>query len=181
MDEDDNEERLVQQQINFLRTRSPDDWHRYAFYANWNERLDVLYWIVKQPNCDKATASLIFWRGEPTGYDWEDDDQVLGEDEYAVEPLLKYIAIRFNTTGFSRSEIAYDFLEATGHDSKSPRAAAITAGRLGDLALLKTRQQASGNPKVAIHNDLSAMRIHGRKVGGFGDQSDFYDQFPGGD
>ena len=188
MDEFDEDARLNQQQtrlirrhIDFLRTRSPDDWHRYADDVSWDERLDVLYWIASQPQCDRATATMLFWKGEPTGWDWEEDDSVMGDDEYAVEPLLKYIAIRFNTTGYPRAEIAYDFLEVIGYDAASPYAAAITDGRLGDFAILRERQKDFDDPLVKLHPDLAVLRVPGRKVGGPGDTSDFYDLLPSGD
>ena len=178
MDDFDDEERLVRQQIDFLRNRSPDDWHRYAENANWGDRLDVLYWIVRQPQCDQATATLIFWKGEPTGYDWEEDTSVMGDDEYAVGPLLTHIAVRFNTIGFLRSEIAYDFLAAAGHESESPYATAIRDGRHGDMKLLNERAQAISDPLVKLHPDLAVLNNTGRKVGGPGDESDFYDLLP---
>ena len=70
MTEDELDRELLDKQIQYLSAMSPDDWHRVADVHNWDDPLDVLYWIVSQPNCDKATARLIFWKGEPTGYDF---------------------------------------------------------------------------------------------------------------
>lgn len=88
-DFDRQQEELFQRQMAFLAVRSPDDWHRYADNLNWDDRLDGLYWIVSQPDCDKATAVMTFWKGEPTGYDWQDCDEPMGENEFAVAPMLK--------------------------------------------------------------------------------------------
>jgi len=164
--------------MDFLRNASPDDWHRYAFFHNWDERLDGLFWIVSQPQCDKATALLIFWKGEPTGYDYEDDERTMGDDIYAVAPMLRYISERFNTTGYARSEIAYNFLEATGHDADSEYASMIEAGRLRDFEALVERQKDLSDPRVKLHPGMKILRLPGRKVGGYGDESDFYDRFP---
>lgn len=172
------EERLLARQIAFLETRSPDDWHRYADDVNWDDRLDGLYWVVSQPECDRATATLIFWKGEPTGHDYEDYDGQMGDDNYAVEPLLKYIATRFNTTGFPRSEIAYDFLEVNGYDADHQYAGMLKRGRLDDFAALRERQQDIDDPRVKLHPDLAVLSIPGRKVGGPGDSSEFYDLLP---
>lgn len=171
-------ERLHARQMAVLQNSSPDDWHRYAFFHNWDERLDGLFWIVSQPECDRATALLIFWKGEPTGYDYEDDDETMGDDIYAVAPMLRYITERFHTTGYTRSEIAYDFLEAAGHDADSEYASMIEAGRLRDFEALVERQRDLPNARVKLHPNMKVLRVSGRKVGGYDDQSDFYDRFP---
>jgi hypothetical protein len=171
-------ERLHARQMAFLQNSPPDDWHRYAFYHNWNERLDGLYWIVSQPQCDRATAILIFWKGEPTGYDYEEEEERMGDDVYAVAPMLRYISERFNTAGYPRAEIAYDFLEAAGHDAGSDYAAMIEAGRLRDFDSLVEAHKNLADPRVKLHADMKVLRLPGRKVAGYGDTSDFYDRFP---
>ncbi len=171
-------ERLHAQQMQVLQNSSPDDWHRYAFHHNWDDRLDGLFWIVSQPECDRSTALLIFWKGEPTGYDYEDDEEEMGDDIYAVAPMLKYISERFNTTGYRRAEIAYDFLEAAGYDAGSEYAAMIEAGRLRDFEALAERQRDLPNARVKLHPDMKVLRVSGRKVGGYDDESDFFDRLP---
>jgi hypothetical protein len=162
-----NEEIVHQRKMALLRNGSPDDWHRYADDHNWDLQLDGLYWIVSQPQCDRATATLIFWKGEPTGYDFEDYEGEMGEDVFAVEPLLKLIAERFNTTGYPRAEIAYDFLEAAGASADYEYAPMIKAGRLRDFEELADR---------GLHPDLMVLNLPGRKVGGFADNHEFHDR-----
>lgn len=170
-------ERLHQRQMQFLQNASPDDWHRYADNHNWNDRLDGLFWIVSQPDCDRATAMLTFWKGEPACYDFETEDEKMGEDEYGVAPMLRYIAERFNTTGYPRSEIAYDCLE--DHGLNFPEYAAMgKAGRQADIKAIIERQQDIADPLVKLHPDLQLLRISGRKVGGYADKSDYYALFP---
>ncbi len=172
------DEYLIARQIDFLEDASPDDWHRAADDLNWDRRLDLLYWIVRQPECDKATSLLIFWKGEPTGYDFETEEQEMGDDSYAVEPMLKYIVQRFNTTGYTRSEIAFDYIEAKGGSLDSEYAAIMENGRLSDLQELAERQKDSTDPLLKIHPDLKLSKIPGRKVGGHSDSDAFYDNFP---
>lgn len=170
-------ERLNARQMNFLQNASPDDWHRYAWHHNWDERLDGLFWIVSQPQCDRATALLIFWKGEPTGYDYEIEEERMGEDIYAVAPMLRHIAERFNTTGFSRSEIAYDFQKDHGLNMPEHEAA-YRSGRMRDIEELIGRQKSLIDPNLKLHPDMKLLHIPGRKVGGYDDESDFYDLFP---
>jgi Domain of unknown function (DUF4274) len=170
-------ERLHARQLEFLKNASPDDWHRYADNHNWDERLDGLFWIVSQPDCDMATALLIFWKGEPTGYDYETEEEDLGGDIYAIVPMLKYISKRFNTTGYARSEISYDFL--ADHGINMPEYFAMCeAGRLRDIELLIERQKTVADSLVKLHPNMRLLNVAGRKVGGYGDTGDFYELFP---
>jgi Domain of unknown function (DUF4274) len=171
-------ERLHARQMQFLKDASPDDWHRYAWHHNWDERLDGLFWIVSQPDCDRATAMMTFWKGFPTGYDYEEDDEPLGDDVYAVAPMLRYISERFNTAGYRRAEISYDFLKDHGGGLSTEYNSIAKAGRLRDIEELIDRQKEIDNPKVKLHSDLRLLSIPGRKVGGYADNSDFYDLFP---
>ena len=170
-------DRLHDRRMQFLKNASPDDWHRYAANHNWDEPLVGLFWIVSQPTCDRATAMLVFWKGEPASYDFETDDGKMGDDEYAVAPMLRYIVERFNSTGYSRSEIAYDVLEDHGIDLPEYQAMG-EARRQADIEALIERQRNMANPLVKLHPDLKLLRVAGRKVGGIDDDSDYYRLFP---
>jgi hypothetical protein len=171
------QEELFQRQMAFLAARSPDDRHRYADNLNWDDRLGALYWIVSQPDCDKATAVMTFWKGEPTGYDWQDCDEPMGEDEFAVAPMLKYIVQRFNTNGFPRSEIAYDCRDSHGLNIDE-NAEQDRQMRLGDIEYLLEQQVNFDDPTVRLHPDLMRLSIPGRTVGGYADRNEYYDLFP---
>ena len=171
------EEMALERQVAFLAARSPDDWHRYADMYNWDVRLEPLYWIVSQPECDRATATMLFWKGEPTGYDWWECEEKLGDSSYAVEPLLQHIARRFNAGTYTRAEIAYDFLQAGGGGLNAEYDEMVRKGRLDDFELL-VEQQDDCDPAVRVHPDLMVLHLPGRKVGGFADKDEFYDLLP---
>ena len=116
MTEDDLTKKLIAAQIECLAKMNPDDWHFIADVHNWDDELHVLYWIVSQPECDKATARQVFWKGEPTGYDFEECEDVMGESSYSVEPMLKFIADRFRSGGYTREEIKFDIHQAITGD-----------------------------------------------------------------
>ncbi|MBX9858650.1 MAG: DUF4274 domain-containing protein [Sphingomonas sp.] len=169
------EAQLRAQEIEFLTSRSPDDWHRYALNYNWDDGISALRWIVSQPMCDLATALLIFWRGEPTGYDYETAEPAMDDDIYAVAAMLRYIAERFNTSGYPRAEIAYDFLDAAGYSAGSQYASAIEAGRLRDIEALVERQKNLANARVKLHPDLTLLQVPGRNVGGYDPETGTFD------
>ncbi len=183
-DDEVNSQRLNAQQIEFLQNRSPDDWHRYAWHYNWDERLDTLFWIVSQPDCDRATALLVFWKGCPTAYDYETEEGPMGDDPYSVAPMLRYISERFNTTGYRRAEISYDFRKDHGlnmdeydPDDKEKYIASDRHSRLRDIDELIDRQKDVHDPKVQLHADMKLLSSPGRTVGGYDDDSDFNNSF----
>ncbi len=49
----------------WLATTGAEDWHRSAETWNFDDGTAPLEWIVEQPDCDAATALLIFWRCQP--------------------------------------------------------------------------------------------------------------------
>jgi hypothetical protein len=82
----------------------PDDWHRVADGWNWDRGEDPLWWIVTRPNCDRATALMIFWGTKPYHYlghpPWEAVDM---EDH----DLYHAIRARWAAGFYTRSEIAF--------------------------------------------------------------------------
>jgi hypothetical protein len=171
------EERLLAKQIDFMKTQSPDLWHRFADGVNWDGSLEGLYWVVSQPECDKATAALLFWKGLPTDHDYEDDDQLMGDDRYAVEPLLKYIAARFNTVGFNRSEIGYHFAQSHGLGRNDRQEPMYRTSRLDDIEGLVERLEDHPDALVKLHPDLMRLEWPGRWINPYA-SSEWDDSFP---
>jgi Domain of unknown function (DUF4274) len=109
-DLDQEETERLEGTIAWLKQNSPDDWHRVALDFNWGEPLYLLDWIVRQPDCDIATAVTIFWKGEPECW-LEEDGSVEHEAPNGFSDLNKalcvYIAERVAAKGYTRSQIAF--------------------------------------------------------------------------
>lgn len=97
----------------WLKEASPDQWHQVASDWNWGSGEDALRWIIEQPKCDKATALLIFWRGEPSYYWTEATNRdglkaagALGDG--GVYDMLVAIVARWKAGRFTRAELSYD-------------------------------------------------------------------------
>ena len=161
---------LVALQLAHLAKGTPDDWHVIAETWNWGDELDVLYWIVSQPDCDKATALTTFWKGEPTGYDYETEDEQMGANPYHVAPMLRYISERFNTSGYPRSEIAFKYHMAGG----AAKAATLSPEQQRSIEELVERQRDLPDSKVKLHPDMMVASLPGRKVR----SSNLYEAFP---
>jgi uncharacterized protein DUF4274 len=108
-DLDADEQRRLGANIAWLEKAGPDDWHRVALDFNWGEPLYVLDWIVRQPDCDVATALTIFWQGEPSA--WLEEEGA-GEEEpngfsYLNRQICAYISKRVAAGGYTRSKITF--------------------------------------------------------------------------
>ncbi len=100
----------------YLEGASPDDWHQVAWNWNWDSDETYLRWIVRQPNCDRGTALLIYWYGQPgvcAEYASRDAVPEFSQDAY---DLLMEIETRYITGGYTRQEIVFDPRNDTGFD-----------------------------------------------------------------
>ena len=90
----------------WLNRASPAQWHQAADNWNWDYGIPPLQWIASQPDCDLATALLIYYRAEPSYYLQWPDGQV---PEHARETfeLLNTIKRRVAANDYTR-RFAYD-------------------------------------------------------------------------
>ena len=148
-DLDSDEKRQFDAKIAWLKKADPDEWHRVAMDFNWGEPLYLLDWIVRQPECDVATALTIFWQGEPTC--WLDEDGASDEEpngfSYLNREICAYIAKRVGAGGYTRSKI--DFAPDTFTKSQYVELAEAVTGFT--------------KPNIPTHKDLIRRRS-GRTV-----------------
>jgi hypothetical protein len=134
--------------MDWLCTATPDQWHQVAMGWNWGSGEAPLRWIVSQPDCDKATALMVFWRGQPSYYwngpptkaEWKASGRFFSEDVY---DLLTFVVNRWRSGGYTRSEIGY-----------------LPEG--GDASDLAASQ---GHPALAIPPDMGE-ELKGRRIDG---------------
>jgi hypothetical protein len=156
MAKDEND---IKQQIPWLENASPDDWHRAVLDFNWDWEIDPLFWIARQPECDKATALTMFWLGQPAFYlilAVENGGSDANQDP--VWDMLKFFARRINANGYVRSKIAYDVDDLTHQDFDE---------------LVEQASQLA-HPPLKPHPDMRRT-IRGRRVV---NDVDFYRRYP---
>ena len=79
-----------------------DDHHVIAYYGNWDFfEPEVFQWIVSRPDCEAATALLIFWKAQPEYY------LLIGRDRDAMNDSMNpnYVSDvvkRFDLTEYTR-------------------------------------------------------------------------------
>jgi hypothetical protein len=159
-DLDEEEQNQIASNIAWLESTGPDDWHRVALDFNWSEPLYLLDWIVRQTDCDMATALTIFWKGEPSS--WLEEDGSSSEKpngySYLSKKICAYIAGRIEAGGYARSKIAY-----------TPE---IWTKK--DYADLVAKEKSLANPNFRTHPDLIRKRS-GRKIV---NDENFYRRYP---
>lgn len=93
----------------FLHTDATSaDWHRFAIGVNWDFHDPAVFeWIVSQPECDKATALLFFWKCSPE-YElkYPQASNAFSRDEY---PLINLVRERWSQGAYKQSEFAFSF------------------------------------------------------------------------
>jgi Domain of unknown function (DUF4274) len=63
-------EKMYQRRVTFLATPTTPalELHCFADHWNWGGGLEAMRQVAEHPNCDAATALLLFWRADPEYY-----------------------------------------------------------------------------------------------------------------
>jgi hypothetical protein len=94
--------------FSWLRSHGPDDRHLVVSDWNWDHGGRIPMWIVRQPDCDRATALLAFWMNDPSDVfaDRETYDQYHSDE--AGDPRVAFcteVLERWLSGFYRRSEI----------------------------------------------------------------------------
>lgn len=159
-DSDLDEEQHLKAHIAWMEAADPDDWHRVMLDFNWSEPLYLLDWIVRQPDCDIATALTIFWLGQPECWICEagSSDEEPNGYSYLNAEICAYVATRVAAGGYQRSQIAF----------------APSPSIRSDYVQLVAAENLLANPNFRTHPGLIAV-CAGRSVDADGE---FYGRYP---
>jgi Domain of unknown function (DUF4274) len=92
-----------------MATSDPDVWHIVATSWNWDYSHAPLLWIIRQENCDIATALEIFFLADPSYYlRWVNDRSSVPTNNLEQFDFLAEIRQRLARGFYKRSEIAFD-------------------------------------------------------------------------
>jgi hypothetical protein len=88
----------------------PDAWHIVATNWNWDYGRAPLLWIIRQNNCDIATALDVFFLADPSYYFQYGSDRSSVPADWRLEmyDFLAEIRLRLAQGFYRRSEIAFD-------------------------------------------------------------------------
>ncbi len=107
--------------LNYLKQGGPDHWHKVARGWSFNSEVEGLTWIIRQPTCDRGTAMLIYWRGQPGWFkQYGGRGEVPEMMRVEIFDLLREIESRFASGAYARREIAFDPRNYEGADLTAP-------------------------------------------------------------
>lgn len=127
--------------IAHLRFLGPEKWHCFARQWNMDDGLEFFDWIVRQPDCERATAQLIFWRCVPFHYlpDKGKEPDATEERERASDEfkLLKVIADNWTRGFYTRNRLS-GLIYNGEHEGQSYFEYPITLEIFGIKSILET-------------------------------------------
>ena len=105
---DDNYADENRKMIEWLSGKSPEHRHFVAMGLNWDYAETTLDWIVRQPDCDIATAVELFWLTNPDELlCYPTVDSLKYVDDW-VFLLVKHVVDRAAAGDYRRSTISYN-------------------------------------------------------------------------
>jgi hypothetical protein len=82
--------------------------HLYASQVNWDFGSESLLKVASHPNCEAATALLIYWRGRPEWYLQYASTSDVPEHEREIFELLSFIESRYLSGTYRVGSLKYD-------------------------------------------------------------------------
>jgi hypothetical protein len=103
--------------IKYLEKSSPEEWHQIAWNWNWDNGIEPLLWIIRQPQCNKGTALLIYWYSGPKWlYQYNNRDEVKPYNLISYD-LVKEIEEKYTSGFYQNDNINFDPAnDFDGHD-----------------------------------------------------------------
>ena len=94
--------------IAWMSGKSPEHRHFIAMGLNWDFAEPALDWVVRQPNCDIATAVELFWLANPDELlCYPTGDSVKFYEAWAFD-FVRYMVDREAAGGYRRRVISYN-------------------------------------------------------------------------
>ncbi len=90
------------------RIESPAELHALAQQINWDGGFDGLNAVLQHPLCDRGTALMIYWLGEPTYFaDFASDDDVPDVSQ-PLKQFLNRVETQLINKQFKSNTICFD-------------------------------------------------------------------------
>ncbi len=92
----------------FVRTTTdPAELHLFSQEWNWDGGFEVLRDVIENKHCDKATALMIYWRGQPPYFSRFQNQAKTPDDNQDAFEFLMMIQNRFIRDEFPVSLLVY--------------------------------------------------------------------------
>ena len=87
---------------------SPAELHAFAYDFNWDCGVEELRAVLEHPLCDRGTALMIYWLGDPmyfADFSTADDVPDVNRDGYR---FIKFVESQLVADRFTSNEIRFD-------------------------------------------------------------------------
>ena len=91
-----------------LRIESSAELHALAQQINWDGGFDELHAVLKHPLCDRGTALMIYWLGEPKYFAEFTSDDDVPDVNRPLKEFLDYVEDQLMTEQFKSNTICFD-------------------------------------------------------------------------
>ena len=105
--------------IEFLKNVTSKERHQLALGWNWDSNLNVLKWIISDPDTDKATALYIYWANGPRWhkqYANREEAMVENAGDISSFDLTEEIEKLFLSGFYKNHQFAFDPTNDRGHN-----------------------------------------------------------------
>ncbi len=94
----------------------PIEIHKVAKNYNWDHGHDTLFWMIRNPNTDKATALSLYWLGQPKEFTEYKSRQEVEEDQLNNYDFLMELEKNYRENFYKSGQISYDPKNDMGTD-----------------------------------------------------------------
>lgn len=104
-------------QINYLETnldvlgkviKTSQQLHEYMSKYNWDFGLEIPYWAIRSPLCDRGTALMIYWMAGAGYFCQYKDRDSIPPHEIDGYDLIVEIEGKYNSNFYSTNEIKFN-------------------------------------------------------------------------
>lgn len=101
-------ERALQGEVEVKELQTSEELHAFADDWNWDSGVEPLLEIIRNPLCDKGTASLIYWRADVISFYEAASREEVNEYEIEVYDLIKEVEAKFVSGFYTQQNIRFD-------------------------------------------------------------------------
>jgi len=105
--------------IEFLKTATSKERHQLVLGWNWDSSLNVLKWIISDPDTDKATALYIYWANGPRWHkQYVNREEAMAESPWNISnfDLAEETEKLFLSGFYKNHQFAFDPTSDRGHN-----------------------------------------------------------------
>lgn len=96
--------------ISYAKQADARELHQMAMEWNWDDDKPFLHWLIENPDTDRGTILMIYWKYGPRYWkQFKDREHVLAEDEYVESfDIIQNIEQKYTSGFYKTGRFAFD-------------------------------------------------------------------------